>query len=1440
MTQQPTWDLRSIPTAKLLDMLHEYSQAHAAVSDKSYEHPDSAHYQAHFYNLRWAVARELERRGYKAHIMPLVAKSLSDTEHLLLHRPPVDREYLLAKSLGPGERWITVHPHGDAEPGIPVLIQERPDGTAHVIGGAGGSLNFVRLTNLKTPKEYREQAKAKAQQKRAEERERVAGLSPEERDAEAKQKEQIAEARRSTEDQQVAKVYQMMGKEVPQLKDPEALAKENGTDVAAAKIAIARERRAHVAAVHQLADLVRQTLVNDHEMAAQAGLGDISLSSAADQELWGTGESKVSMDLLQPDKARESSGIKSDFKPRAESAGGTRESVKEESKLIRERNREHQDQEQKEFQDRIAANMKAWNEQAKQLEESGAVKGDLLKVEQLPEPAKMLDILKADQAIQQAGKNAREQTESVKNKEFVNPYVVDTNDALEPTIVKQMVNEVELKAVRGMLSRLEDEQGLTKHVRNAAFDTLNQVGLTLSGAELMGREVVDFLGPAGAAQLLAQRLRQTLTDEDYDAVATAISEMHGRNNAAQAEDAMKRADEELNLARQLEIGTASEPMDVIAARALNDQRMEHLQRAREIMGDSYGRLTAMGFLSMALKGATKEDKELRVDMGGVPREQAITMARSFGLNPEVSQEEADERGVDTEKIGHVGSGDYRIDASGGKTYITLKPSALGKVVAAFDPKDTQAYADAQAVKRGQQDEEGWLPAGFKKDAGMSMDGTRIKQQRAVRLALQNRRLGLHMGAGSGKTPTAIGTFTEMHAKGMAKKAVFAVPSAVQAQFGSEMDKFMEPGKYNYLADPKASREERFAAYADDKTHMVVVTHQGFRDDLIHAVAQHTGKSPQAIQRAFGTMPPEARQQAMKAAMDKLGWKVDFLGVDEAHGILNRQGKPDSSTANAIDSFSYHMPNYLSMTGTPVKNDASEAFDVLAKLDPQRFTDRAAFMRKYGVNTPTNWAALQRLMGRYVYADRISSGVERHTDERNIKLTPEQQQEYGQVMSALNKVRASRRGGKVDLEALKVIAPDALNGVPEDELEAKAQEIAKVGLGGRLNARLQSIVNGAPYEHNAKINAMREDLQAHKDQPHVIFAHHYQSVGHIKRLCDELGMKVGVISGDMSAAEKAKVRKGFQPEDGSEPQHDVLLCTDAGSTGQNLQRGTILMNYDTPDTAMCHEQRNARIDRLGQTQNVTIRDYVTDTPIERKARKRLEDKYALSDVFQSPSEMLDDTGLAGEIQRVRAERGTLPTAKQHAAQAQDDHFAKIKAAVADAKPGAPAKKPAEANVQQVQAIRAQSGAQSQQQAQLQQQQQEPVTQPKATKKPKPTLADAVKPPEEPPLNPRQQAEQQLQQAQTEHVKAQEAHRANGAALDQEWKQSGKQPAGYEQKTQQSSQAVLAAEKKLRDAEDAHGKAIVAENVQKRDAEKKAEAKARKKPKLMVPTQQKESA
>jgi superfamily II DNA/RNA helicase len=123
---------------------------------------------------------------------------------------------------------------------------------------------------------------------------------------------------------------------------------------------------------------------------------------------------------------------------------------------------------------------------------------------------------------------------------------------------------------------------------------------------------------------------------------------------------------------------------------------------------------------------------------------------------------------------------------------------------------------------------------------------------------------------------------------------------------------------------------------------------------------------------------------------------------------------------------------------------------------------------------------------------------------------------------------------------------------------------------------------------------------------------------------------------MSSDAKDRVRLAFSPPAG-EATVDVLVCSDASAMGANLQRGYHLINYDTPQTAMLHEQRIAREVRAGQENAVSVHDLVADSEFDRRARGRLERKQELRDLITTPAEMMDDSGLAARIERARVKR-----------------------------------------------------------------------------------------------------------------------------------------------------------------------------------------------------------
>jgi superfamily II DNA/RNA helicase len=125
---------------------------------------------------------------------------------------------------------------------------------------------------------------------------------------------------------------------------------------------------------------------------------------------------------------------------------------------------------------------------------------------------------------------------------------------------------------------------------------------------------------------------------------------------------------------------------------------------------------------------------------------------------------------------------------------------------------------------------------------------------------------------------------------------------------------------------------------------------------------------------------------------------------------------------------------------------------------------------------------------------------------------------------------------------------------------------------------------------------------------------------------------------MNGAEKEKVKVGFNPPNPSDRIYDVLLCSDAGATGLNLQNAGYLINFDLPQTSWVKQQREGRIDRPGQAHNeIEYHDIVSDTDTERTRWDRIQRKKALGSIFEEDPGDLDDTGLASMIANVRQDR-----------------------------------------------------------------------------------------------------------------------------------------------------------------------------------------------------------
>jgi hypothetical protein len=98
-----------------------------------------------------------------------------------------------------------------------------------------------------------------------------------------------------------------------------------------------------------------------------------------------------------------------------------------------------------------------------------------------------------------------------------------------------------------------------------------------------------------------------------------------------------------------------------------------------------------------------------------------------------------------------------------------------------------------------------------------------------------------------------------------------------------------------------------------------------------------------------------------------------------------------------------------------------------------------------------------------------------------------------------------------------------------------------------------------------------------------------------------GYPVVCLNGSMDLEERKTVQRAFAND------AQVLISTDAGGEGLNLQFCHVIVNYDLPWNPMKLEQRIGRVDRIGQKHVVRALNFALKDTVELRVREVLEEK-----------------------------------------------------------------------------------------------------------------------------------------------------------------------------------------------------------------------------------------
>lgn len=165
-----------------------------------------------------------------------------------------------------------------------------------------------------------------------------------------------------------------------------------------------------------------------------------------------------------------------------------------------------------------------------------------------------------------------------------------------------------------------------------------------------------------------------------------------------------------------------------------------------------------------------------------------------------------------------------------------------------------------------------------------------------------------------------------------------------------------------------------------------------------------------------------------------------------------------------------------------------------------------------------------------------------------------------------------------------------------EIQQEAREVKTLfDLADNLYKRNQEEQKYKQLQELLKNNGVLEN-----SEKLVIFTEHKDTLLYLEdRLSKSGGYKVATIHGGKLVDERRHAQLAF-----SQPETQILICTDAAGEGINLQFCRLLINWDIPWNPNRLEQRMGRIHRYGQKQDVIVFNMVASNTKEGKVLDRL--------------------------------------------------------------------------------------------------------------------------------------------------------------------------------------------------------------------------------------------
>ena len=514
---------------------------------------------------------------------------------------------------------------------------------------------------------------------------------------------------------------------------------------------------------------------------------------------------------------------------------------------------------------------------------------------------------------------------------------------------------------------------------------------------------------------------------------------------------------------------------------------------------------------------------------------------------------------------------------------------------------------------------------------------------------ENKRIIVADEVGLGKTISAGHIILELAARGELNSLLVVCLNSIQEKWIDELQ-----NKFNI-------RVERFEKIQDFQT---AITNSQNHNDRLFGVINYD----------------KFRQRNNIEFYENNAISIDLMILDEVHTLRN-----DTNARKSLKPFTELAKSIVMLTATPIMTSLENLYSLIRILDEENYSNFQIFQNAININKPFIRAYNQLNSGidTKIIATELKNieipNVFKYGDEEtttNVLLNEilGDDELYHRIIHELDNTENVTVSKKVQLQEMLI----NLNSLNHFYTRTRKREVLTEGNIVRRNAHvIEIIMNKSEADvYNSIMNEVNENIgsiQIKRKYASSLFADHYteeqysKGINHIdnddqkyralieiinnqesnsiivfaffrktllylKNRLNADGFLVGLIFGGIDISERNRIIESFKNNE-----FQILLSSEVGSTGLDMQFCSRMVNYDLPWNPMVVEQRIGRIDRIGQQSEViNIFNFIYKNTIEEQIYSRLFNRIGLfKEALGNLDEILggSEMYIEGEIEKI---------------------------------------------------------------------------------------------------------------------------------------------------------------------------------------------------------------